>query len=73
MAEMTNQQAQTLRTLCERYGVAYDPEHYTPAFDLPTGWVNGWVGGREHATLVLGGSARPTIYVGVSPEGEAHS
>lgn len=54
-----------LRKLCEDYGVEFERMHYTPAPDLPTGWVNGWIGGPEHANK--------TIYVGVDPEGHSHS
>lgn len=52
----------TIRTLCDRYHVTYDPTHYAPAFDLPTGWVAGWVGGTPG-----------TLYVGVDPDGAASS
>jgi hypothetical protein len=52
-----------LRRLCGRYGVEFDPDHYHPAFDLPPGWIAGWVGGAE----------RRLIYVGVSPTGEISS
>jgi len=56
---MTNKQITALRDLCERYGVAFDPSAYTPQFDLPDGWVAGWVG--------------TSIYVGCSPEGNIHT
>lgn len=59
---MTEQQLNRLRILCERYSVAFDADHYRPTFDLPTGWVSGWVGGEPG-----------TIFVGVSPEGDSHS
>lgn len=67
---LTPKQEERLRQLCESYGVKFDPAHYWPAFDLPPGWVNGWVGGYvEHGQ----GSEHPTLFVGVSPEGESHS
>ena len=55
---MTDSQIIALGRLCERYGVVFDSSNYHPAFDLPTGWVAGWVG---------------PIYVGCSPEGDIHS
>jgi hypothetical protein len=67
---VTEQQEARLRKLCENYGVGFDPEHYKPAFDLPSGWVCGWVGGFEHSGHY--GNKR-TLFVGVSPEGDASS
>jgi len=55
---MTDAQEARLRTLCTNYGVVYDPTSYKPTFDLPSDWVAGWVG---------------PIYVGVDPDGHAHS
>ena len=55
---MTTEQEQALRACCDRFHVPFDPEAYRPAFDLPEGWVAGWVG---------------PIYVGCSPEGDIHS
>ena len=55
---MTDAQRAALAQLCKDYHVQFDARAYTPAFDLPDGWVNGWVG---------------PIYVGVSPEGNIHS
>jgi hypothetical protein len=65
--ELTLLQETALYALCERYHVPYDPGHYRPAFDLPDGWVAGWLGGTAQQKI------GPTIYVGVSPEGEVHS
>ena len=59
---MTEQQEGRLRALCFNYGVEFKAEHYTPQFDLPAGWVAGWVGGEPG-----------TLYVGVDPEGCASS
>jgi len=59
---MTRQQRDRLVTLCVSYGVEFDPMHYQSMFDLPHDYVAGWVGGRPG-----------TIFVGVSPEGEASS
>lgn len=69
-AELTEAQEATLRKLCERYHVGFDPSHYMVWSDtavMMPGWAEGWVGGYEHQTR------SHTIYVGVSPEGEAHS
>ncbi len=66
---LTLMQDIALSGLCERYHVAYDPQHYQhhPIDGLPDGWVSGWVGGpdvqKEH----------PTIYIGCSPEGRISS
>lgn len=67
---MTVQQETALRGICDRYEVGYDPSHYFVYPDdsaMMAGWAEGWVGGaeiqREH----------PTIYCGVSPEGQIHT
>jgi hypothetical protein len=57
--KMTEQQRTALRALCGRYSVEFDETAFTPAFDLPKGWVAGVVANR--------------IYVGCSPEGDIHS
>jgi hypothetical protein len=67
---MTDAQRDRLWQLCGSYSVAFREDDYTSAFDLPQGWVNGWVGGNRHG---YGGDGKLTIFVGVSPEGEAHS
>ena len=56
-----------LAAICERYHVDYRPEHYQPTFDLPEGYVAGWVGGADIQ------KTQPTIYVGCSPEGQMSS
>jgi hypothetical protein len=56
---MTAAQDTALRALCERYGVPYDPVEFRPVFDLPSGWLGGWVG--------------TSIYVGIDPEGNVNS
>lgn len=67
---LTLAQAERLRALCENYGVEFHAADYKPGFDLPPGWVEGWVGGIVHA----GTPGFPkTIFVGVSPEGDSHS
>lgn len=77
---LTEAQAATLRNLCDRYGVEYLPEHYVvhaPDSTLMPGWAEGWVGGPHHANPQYAEPewppGKPTVYVGVSPEGEAHS
>lgn len=67
---MTDAQEAKLRTLCERYGVEFDRDDYHPQFDLPPGYVAGWVGGLSSQPPIR---THSTIYVGVSPEGDASS
>lgn len=55
---MTDKQYSALARLSERYDSPFEPKTFRPAFDLPDGWVEGWVG---------------PIFVGCSPEGEIHS
>lgn len=62
---MTPQQREVLQKLCARYKVEFHHADYTPQFDLPEGYVAGWIGGT--------GSGHRTIYIGVSPEGEISS
>lgn len=64
---MTVEQELVLRRLCDAYRVTFDDGDYLRnLFDLPSGYVAGWIGGH------LGNPGR-TIYVGVSPEGDASS
>ena len=51
---MNDMQRAALRRLCDGYKVEFVEANYGPAFDLPSGYVAGWVG---------------PIYVGVDPEG----
>jgi hypothetical protein len=55
---LTPEQVAAIRKLCRDYHTEYRPENYTPAFDLPDGWVAGWIG---------------PIYCGISPEGGIQS
>jgi len=73
-ASLTSAQVATLMRLCTNYNVDFDPLHYAPQFDLPSGYVGGWVGGNEFADLPnTHPDCRTTIYVGVDPEGNASS
>jgi len=74
---MTLEQEFALSKLCDRYSVPFDPKHYVVYSDesaIMPGWVEGWIGGQEHASADYGGTALPTtIYCGVSPEGQIHT
>lgn len=64
---LNGKQEDALRALCDRYRVPFSARDFRSAFDLPAGYVAGWVGG--HAIQ----QSRPTIYVGCSPEGAISS
>ena len=72
---MTPAQETSIRRLCDRYGVEFRESDYTPQFDLPPGYVAGWIGGVEAGR----GSSHPssshprTIYVGVDEDGTVSS
>lgn len=70
---MTAAQAIALRALCERYHVEFNGDHYQPQFDLPDGYVAGWVGGPDHSGAAWHGDHKHTIFVGCSPEGGINS
>ena len=70
---MTPQQRAALESLCRRYNVEFSEEDYRPQFDLPKGYIGGWVGGHRWASGPRATASRTTIYVGVSPEGEVSS
>ena len=74
---MTNNQEERLRQLCKEYGVAFNPDHYKPGYDLPAGYIEGWIGGPEHGMKYIDGiwarHSKTTIFVGVSPQGESSS
>jgi hypothetical protein len=55
---ITDAQERALRDLCDRYNVEFDPMAFRPQFDLPTGYVAGWVG---------------PIFVGCSSDGRISS
>lgn len=56
--KMNDVQKDALRALCARFHVEFIESDFRPAFDLPEGYLAGWVG---------------SIYVGCSPEGEISS
>ena len=55
---MNEKQRKALEDLCRRYRYPFDPNNYKPTYDLPKGYVAGWV---------------KNLYVGVSPKGEISS
>lgn len=67
--DLTDEQERALRDLCRRYHVNYDAADYGTQFDLPPGYVAGWLGGIAGHQ----GPNGPTIYVGVSAAGEVSS
>jgi hypothetical protein len=57
---LTDKQVHALSALCHRYNVTFDESNFLPAFDLPPGYVAGWIGNDR-------------IYVGCSPDGDISS
>lgn len=55
---LSHAQVVALENLCWKYKDTFDATNYTHPFELPEGWVAGWVG---------------PIYVGCSPDGEIHT
>lgn len=76
---MTNAQRNRLWEMCGNYNVPFRENDYY--LNPSTGWVEGWIGGVEHALPQVPDNAPVvrkipvprTIYVGVSPEGESHT
>ena len=65
---LNQEQTEALQGICERYNVTFNPDDYRvnpPDSTMMPGWAEGWVGGYDES--------RPTIYVGVSPDGRIHS
>ena len=56
---MTDKQENAIRRLCNRHGVEFDADNYSPTFDLPSDYVAGWIG--------------DSIYVGVDANGNISS
>lgn len=70
MRRMSQAQRNRLWDMCGNYNVPFCENHY---FIDRYGFAEGWIGGNEHATAERGGTKKPTIYTGVSPEGESHT
>ena len=62
---LTVPQENAIRSLCDRYNVRYMASDYLPQFDLPKGYVGGWVGGPSQRDK--------TIFIGCDPEGRVSS
>jgi hypothetical protein len=62
--KMNDKQRDALRKLAQRFSVKLVESDFEPAFDLPTGYVAGWI--RNPASGI-------GIYCGCSPEGEISS
>ena len=56
--KMNELQRKALKALAERYNVPWETCRFASGFDLPDGWVHGWVG---------------PIHVGCSPLGHIYS
>lgn len=61
---MTEAQRTALTELCQRFHAPFSEDDFRPAFDLPAGYVAGWVKDAS-------GAGR--IYVGCSPDGRVSS
>jgi hypothetical protein len=74
---MTQEQFDKLRVLCDRYNVDMAIADYfvnSQDSSIMPGWVEGWVGGDRYKAIPVQTSIqKPTIYIGVSPEGDSHS
>lgn len=73
---LTEAQVESLRDLCDRYGVEYSPDHYhvyPPDSVMMPGWAEGFIGGQTHAPKEYGGTDKATIYIGCDPDGRCHS
>lgn len=71
---MTLHQLLKLWKMCGNYKVPFREDDYirhSMSASMTKGYVEGWVGGRQHD----GGRAeeKATIYVGVSPTGESYT
>lgn len=61
---MNAKQRTALQKLCDRYNVQFvESDYVVNPFDLPAGWVCGWIGGGSD----------PKLFVGCSPEGHISS
>ena len=77
---MTNAQRQALQALCERYHVPFRPSDFKPAYDLPKGYVAGWVGPspldgmrRSNASIMVGPFGRSWLIVSRTDAGSVRA
>lgn len=61
---LTEDQLTALTGIHDRYNGTFDPSAFAPAFDLPAGYVAGWV---------TDANGRQAIYVGCAPDGSISS
>jgi hypothetical protein len=69
---MSQAQRDKLWSLCAGYNVAFREDDYHPSGKqngVGHRWYEGWIGGVDGTGI----TSRRTIYVGVDPEGRAHS
>jgi hypothetical protein len=68
-SHLTDAQVEAIERIHKRYGgVEWHPRDFWHTFDLPDGWVAGWVKRKDRSN----GPER-ALYIGVSPDGEVHS
>ncbi len=73
---MTTAQRDKLWDLCGRYNVPFrEDDYYCPIgpVSVGIGYYEGWVGGPDHSIGTNSKVFKPTIYVGVEPNGDSHS
>lgn len=73
---MTTAQRDRLWAACGNYDVPFREDDYrlfANESSFTPGFVEGWVGGGKHATPERGGTEKPTIYLGVAPDGRSNS
>lgn len=71
--QMTQEQFDKLKDLCHRYNVPMAIADYvvnSQGSPMMAGWIETWVGGNVRNAAK---DQTPTIFVGVSPEGDSHS
>jgi hypothetical protein len=68
-SHLTVAQVEALDRIHSRYGgVVWHPRDFWHPFDLPEGWVSGWVMRQSPNGMV-----EQAVYIGVSPDGEISS
>lgn len=68
---MTTKQLDALWRTCGNWNVEFNENDYF--LDPASGYVEGWVGGRNHSHIRPVEGYKSTIYVGVSPDGRVNS